>query len=108
MVLFMIRITKYRNELYTLCDEMDMVNVVKVGRLIWLEHIFGMQVLDPCGKLTVLQPVGTRRVGKPKLGRLESVEEDPENRGMGNWRRKSQYREQWRTIFEKTTIHQGL
>jgi hypothetical protein len=77
MVLFMIRITRYHNELYTLCDGRDTFNVVKIGRMIWLEHLFGMEVLDPCGKLTVLKPVGTRHVGKPKLRRLESVEEDP-------------------------------
>jgi hypothetical protein len=103
----MIRIIIYHNELYTLYDEMDVVNVVKIGRLIWLEHVFGMQVLEPCGKLTVLKPVGTRRVGKRKLRRLKSVE-DPKNMDVRNWRRKSQDREQWRTIFEKTRIHQGL
>lgn len=85
MVLLMIRITRYHNELYTLYVEMDMVNVVKIGRLIWLEHLCGMQVLDPCGKLTVLKPVGTLRVGKPKLRRLESVEEDPKNMGVRTW-----------------------
>ena len=88
MVLFMVRIIRYHNELYTLYDEMDMVNVVEIGRLIWLEHVFGTQVLDPCGKLTLLKPVGTRRVGKPKLRRLKSVEEDPKNMGLRNWRHK--------------------
>jgi len=87
VVLFMIRIARYHNELYTLYDEMDMVNVVKIGKLIWLEHLFGVQVLDRCGKLTVLKRVGIRRVGKPKLRRLGSVEEDPKNLGVRNWRR---------------------
>jgi hypothetical protein len=77
---------------------MDMVYVVKIGRLIWLEHLFGMQVMDPCGKRTVFKLVGARRVGKPKLRLLESVE-DPKNMGVRNWRRKSQDRQQWRTIF---------
>jgi hypothetical protein len=108
MVLFMIRIIRYHNELYTLYDEMDVVNVVKIGRMIWLEHIFGMQLLEPCGKITVFKPVGTRRVGKPKFRRLKSVEEDPKNMGARNWGSESQDREQWRTIFEKTRIHQGL
>jgi len=37
----MIRITRYHNELYTHYDEMDMVNVVKIGRMVWLE-LFGV------------------------------------------------------------------
>jgi hypothetical protein len=108
MVLFMIRITRYYSELYKLHDGKDLFNVVKIGRMIWLEHLFGMQALDPCGKLTVLKPLGTRHVGKPKWRRLESVEDDTKNMGVRNWRRKSQDGEQWRTSFEKTKIHQGL
>jgi hypothetical protein len=108
MVLFMIRITRYHNELYKFYNGKDMFNVLKIGRMIWLGHLFGMQALDPCGKLSVLKPVGTRHVGKPKLRRLESVDEDPKNMGVRNWRRKSQDGEQWRTSFAKTKIHQGL
>ena len=44
--------------------ELDIVKVIKIGRLSWLEHLFRMQELDPCRKLTVLKPEGTRRVGK--------------------------------------------
>jgi len=46
----------------------------------------------PCTKPTLRQSEGTRRVGKPKLRWLESVEEDPKNVGVRNWRRMSQYR----------------
>jgi len=46
-----------------------------------------MQELDPCRKLTVLKPEGTRRVGKPKLRWTESVEEDLKKKGLRNWRR---------------------
>jgi hypothetical protein len=59
--------TVYSNELYTSYDELDMVKVIKVGRLRWLAHHFRIQELDPCRQLTVLKPEGTRRVGKPKL-----------------------------------------
>jgi hypothetical protein len=47
-----------------------------------------MQELDICRKLTVLKPEGNRRVGKPELRRLESVEEDLKKMGVRNWRRK--------------------
>ena len=70
---------------------MDMVRVVKIEKLVWLRHLFGIQAQDPCRKLTILKPEDTRRVGKPKLMRRELVE-DPKNRVMRNWRRMSQGR----------------
>ena len=63
-----IRRTRYSIEMYALCDELDIVTVLKRGKIRWLGHLFRMQELDPCRKLTVLKPEGTRRVGKPKLG----------------------------------------
>ena len=46
-----------------------------------------VQELDPCRKLTLLKPGGTRRIGKPKLRWLESVEEDVKKMGVKKWRR---------------------
>jgi len=46
-----------------------------------------MQELDPCRKLTALKAESTRRVGKPKLWWLESVEEDLKKVSVRNWRR---------------------
>jgi len=82
-----LRRTRYSNELYTLYDELDIVKMTKIGRLRWLGQVFRMQELDPCRKLTVLKPEGTRRVGKPKLRWTESVEEDLKKKGLRNWRR---------------------
>jgi hypothetical protein len=64
--------------------ELDMVKVIKIGRLRWLGQLIRMQELDPCRKLTVLKPEGTRRLGKPKLRWLESFEEDLKNMGVRN------------------------
>jgi len=69
-------------------------------------EIFGE--LDPCRKLTTLKQEGTRRVVEPNLRLLESDEEDLNNKGVRNWRRKSQDRELWRTILEETKVHQEL
>ena len=60
--------TRYSIELCALCNELNIVKVMKTGRMRWLGHLFRMQELDPCRKLTVLKPEGTRRLGKPKLG----------------------------------------
>jgi len=86
--------TRYNNELYTLYDELDVVKVVKIGRMMWLVQLFRMQELDPCRKLTVLKPDGTRRVGKRRLMWLGSVEEDVKNIGVRNWRSESLDREE--------------
>jgi hypothetical protein len=47
-----------------------------------------MQELDPCKKLTLYKPEGTRRVGKPRARWLGSVETDLKKVGVKNWRRK--------------------
>ena len=70
--------TRYSSELYTLHDELDIrvVKVINMERLRWLGRLFRMQELDTCRKHTHLKPESNRRVGKPKLRWLESVEED--------------------------------
>jgi len=60
--------TRYINELYMLCNELDIVKVIKIGRLRWLGHLFRMQYLDPCRKFALLKTEGTQLVGKPPLG----------------------------------------
>ena len=47
--------TKHNNELCLLYVELDIVKVIKIGRLRWLGHHFRMQELDPCRKLTALK-----------------------------------------------------
>jgi len=69
-------------------EEQDIVKVIRIRRLRWLGHFFRMQELDTCRKFTVLKPEGNRRVGKPELRRLESVEEDLKKMGVRNSRRK--------------------
>lgn len=70
-----------------LYDELDIVKVIKTGRLRWVGHVFRMQELDPHRKLTLLKPEGTWHVGKSRLRWFESVGEDLKNTGIRNWRR---------------------
>ena len=62
--------------------------MIKVVTLKRLGHLFRMQEMDPCRKLTLLKPESTRHVGKPESRWLESVGEDLKNMGMKTWRRK--------------------
>jgi hypothetical protein len=81
---------RYNNELYKLYNEPDTVRVIKIGRLRWQDHLFRMQELDPCRKLTLYKPEGTRRVRRPRARWLESVETDLKKMGVKNWTRKTQ------------------
>ena len=51
--------TRHNNELYTLYEELDILQVIKVGRMRCLRHLFRDQEMGPCRKLTLLKPEGT-------------------------------------------------
>ena len=88
-----IRRVRRTNELCALCNELDLVKGTKIGRLCRIQE------LDPCGKLTLIKPEGIRRLGKPKLRWLASVEEDLKKMGVRNWRHMTPDREQCGAIF---------
>ena len=50
----------YISELCTLYSELDTVKVVKIGRVRWLGHVLRIPELDPCGQLTVRNPLKTK------------------------------------------------
>jgi len=77
--------TRYISESYAVYGELDIVKVIKVGRLKWLGQLCRMQELEPCRKLTLLKAESTRRVGKPKLRWLQSAEEDLKKMGVAYW-----------------------
>jgi hypothetical protein len=79
-----------------------------MGRLKWLGHLFRVQELDPCRKFTLHKPESTRRVGRPRVRWLESVETDLRKIGLKTWRRKTHDTEEWRTILKEAKVHQGL
>jgi len=60
--------TRYNNEMDKLYDELDVVQMLQVGRLRRLGHLFRTQEMDSCRKRTLLKPEGAQRVGNTKLG----------------------------------------
>ena len=54
----------------------------------WPGNLYSMKEFDLCRKLILLKPEGNQRVGKPKLRRLDSVQEDLNNMGVRNLRSK--------------------
>jgi hypothetical protein len=75
---------RYNNELYKLYNESDIVRVIKIGRLRWLGHLFRIQELDPCRKLTLYKPEHTRCVRKRRRRWLESIETGLKKMGIKN------------------------
>jgi hypothetical protein len=67
------------NELYKLYNKPYIVKMMKVGRFKWLVYLFRMQEHNPCRKLTLHKPEGVRRVDRPAVRWLNSVEEYLEN-----------------------------
>jgi hypothetical protein len=63
-----------------------------------------MQGLDPRRRFTLHKAEGTRRVGKPQLRWLASVEEDLKNMDVRKWRGKYKDREEWKTILEEAKV----
>jgi len=47
-------ITRFKNEFYMLCNELDIVKVI-IRRSRWLGLLSKMQELDPCRKLSLIQ-----------------------------------------------------
>jgi hypothetical protein len=100
--------SRYNHELYKLYNEPDMVKVIKVGQLRLLGHPFRMQEQNPCRKLTLHKPEGTRRVNRPASRWLDSIEEALKIMGIRNWRRKSLDRDQWGATVKEAKVHNGL
>lgn len=90
------------------CEELDIVTVMKIGRLRCLGRLFRTQELNSCTKFVLTKPEGTRYVGKPRLRWFNLVEEYLKNMGVRNWRYKLQDQEQWRNIFKVSKVHQAL
>ena len=54
--------------------------------------------LYPCRKLTFTNPDDARKVGRPRVRRVDSVEEDLKRNGVNNCKTKAAYRMEWRSV----------
>jgi hypothetical protein len=63
---------------------------------------------EPLQEVNSAQTRGHPTVDRPAIGWLDSIEEDLRAMGVRNWRRKSQYRDQWKAIVKEANAHHGL
>jgi hypothetical protein len=64
---------KYNDELCSFYKQPSTVNMIKTARLKWLRHIVKMEDYVPCRKITISQPEGSRKKGRPGLRWLGSL-----------------------------------
>jgi len=73
---------------------------MKATRVRWLGHLLGRDKLYPCRKLTFTNPDDARKVGRPPVRRMDSVEEDLKRNGVNNCKTKTKAadRMDWRSV----------
>ena len=87
--------------------DMSAVRFIKIARLQWLGHVHRMEDGELTKRVMMVNPVGKRRVGRPKLRWLDGVTADCRVLGV-NWRTVALDRREWRQILEAAKTHQGL
>jgi hypothetical protein len=66
-----------------------------VARTRWLGYLVRMEENSPCKKITLLQPEGSRKKGRPKLRWLYSVLKDIKLMKVEAWWKKAIDRDIW-------------
>ena len=89
---------RYNSELYKIFNEPDIVKEIKARRIQWLGHLYRTEDQHPTRMLTFNTIYGSRRVGRPPMRWMQSVEDDLLRSGMGAWRRAASDRTRWRTV----------
>jgi hypothetical protein len=93
---------KTNSELITKYKSQDIVTVIKIGRLEWLGHVIRMNETDrPVKKIFEGKLEERRGKGRPRLKRINDVEEDLRKLGVKRWRTKALDREEWASIIRE-------
>ena len=99
---------KYKNELYTLYKESDIVTYIKINRLRWAGHVIRMEEQIAARRVLVAVVEGRRRRGRPKLIREDGVMEDARKLGERNWKNAARNKDSWQKLLKKALAQKGL
>ena len=86
-------ITKYKSQ--------DIVTVIKIQRLEWLGHVIRMNKTRSVKKIFEGKLEGIRGRGRPRLRRINDVEDNLRKLGVKRWRTKALDREEWESIIRE-------
>jgi hypothetical protein len=59
-------------------------------------------------KVLDTKPIGTRKIGRPKLRWEDDVIQDIKTTGVKNWRNLAMEKESWQMLLRKAKAHVGL
>ena len=85
--------TKYRTP--------DIVNVIKIRRLVWLGHVVRVNETRSVKKILERKLEGRRGRGRPRLRCINDVGDDVRKLGVKRWRTKVLEREEWASIIKE-------
>ena len=68
-----------------------MIKIIKIKatNVRWLGHLLRTDELYPCRQITFTNPDVARKVGRPSVRRMDSVEEDLKRKGVNNCKTKA-------------------
>jgi hypothetical protein len=92
----------YNYELYETFNEPNIVTYIQVKRLAWAGHFVHMN------NDRTLTRIGVTSVGRPKLWREDSIDQDIRISGVKNWKKVALNRDKRAKLLKKATAHQGL
>ena len=92
---------KTNSELITKYKSQDIVTVLKIRRLEWLEHVIRMNETGSVKKIFEGKLEGRGGGGRPRLRWINDVEDDLRKLGVKRWRTKALDREEWASIVRE-------
>jgi hypothetical protein len=99
---------RYNHELCKLFNEPDIVKYIKINRLGWAGHVIRMDNNRTVKKVLDTKPIGTRKIGRPKLRWEDDVIQDIKTLGVKNWRNLAMEKESWQRLLRTARAHVGL
>jgi hypothetical protein len=86
-------ITKYKSQ--------NIMTVIKIPRLEWLEYVIRMNETRSLNKMFEGKLEGRRGKGRPRLRWINNVDDDLRKLGVKRWRTKALDREEWASIIRE-------
>jgi hypothetical protein len=100
---------QWNNELYNLYNNLNIMEDIKIRRLVWAGHIIRME--DERIPEMVLNGRfhNTRPVGRPRARWADAVQRDSlQILGTWGWRRRAENRDEWRHLLSEAKARKGL
>jgi hypothetical protein len=99
---------RYNHELYAMFNEPDIVKYIKINILGWAGHVIGMDNNRTVNKVFNTEPIGLRKIGRPKLRWKDDAIQDITTLGVKNWRNVAMEKISWQKLLRKARAHVGL